>query len=244
MNRPVRAGQSGRVRPASVRPRSVRAALAVAVTAAGMTTALVSPPATAAAPATVNVVHGIPGVAVKVCVDGKAVVDNFRYGHTIVGAKLPPTTHKVRLVAAGKPCRSTAILKSRYTLAKGRAYTIVANLDASGTPNLKAFADNAKPTPSGAARLTVRHTAEAPAVNVWANKARLIGGTGFTWGKGATLGVPAGTYRVKVTLPGSRQPVIGPTSKTLAAGHAYQVYAVGGPGHYRLITVKSHVGTR
>jgi hypothetical protein len=228
MNRRVRAGGG---------------ALAVALTGAGMTAALTSPPATAAAPATVNVVHGIPGVAVKVCVDGKAVVDNFRYGHKIVGAKLPATTHKVRLVAAGKPCRSTAILKSRYTLAKGRSYTIVANLDASGTPNLKAFANNVRPTASGRARLTVRHTAEAPAVNVWANKSRLIGGTGFTWGKGATLAVPAGTYKVKVTLPESRQPVIGPASARLAAGRAYQVYAVGGPGHYRLITVKTHVGT-
>jgi hypothetical protein len=56
--------------------------------------------------------------------------------------------------------------------------------------------------------------------------------------------VHAGTYKVKVTLPGSRKPVIGPASKHLAAGRAYQVYAAGSPGHYRLITIKIPVGSR
>jgi hypothetical protein len=223
---------------------SARAAMGVTIGAAGLTSMLVAGPANAAGTATVNVVHGIPGVEVKVCIDGKPVVDNFRYGDKIVGARLPATPHRVRVVAAGKPCRSSAILKSRYTLAKGGNYTIVANLNASGTPNLKAFVNNVKPTAPGKARLTVRHTAEAPAVNVWAGRTKIIAGTKFTWGKSATLAVPGATYQVKVTLPGSRQPVIGPTSKRVAAGRAYQVYAVGAPGHYRLVTVKTRVGTR
>ena len=64
----------------------------------------------------------------------------------------------------------------------------------------------------------------------------------FTWGKGRSIAVPAGTYRVKVTLPGSRKAVIGPVTTSLAAGKAYQAYAVGSPGHYRLITLKIPVG--
>jgi len=224
--------------------RPVRAGmLGIAVATAGLTAGVVAAPASAAATAKVNVVHGIPGVAVKVCVDGKGVADNFRYGNRIVGATLPATTHKVRLVAAGKSCGASAILKSTYTLGADRNYTIVANLNAAGTPNLKAFVNNVKPTVAGKARLTVRHTAKAPAVNVWAGSTKLISGTGFTWGKSATLPVPAGTYSVKVTLPGSTKAVIGPASKTLNAGRAYQVYAVGSPGHYRLVTIKVPVGT-
>lgn len=225
-------------RPARVWPVGV-----AAVAAAGLAAGLVAAPANAAGTAKLNVVHGIPGVAVKVCVDGKGVADSFRYGNTIVGATLPATTHTVRLVAAGKSCRATAILTSAYTLAAGRNYTIAANLNAAGTPNLKAFANNVQPTAAGKARLTVRHTAKAPAVNVWAGRAKLICGTQFTWGKSATLAVPAGTYSVKVTLPGSTKAVIGPASKRLAAGSAYQVYAVGAPGHYRLVTIKIPVGT-
>jgi hypothetical protein len=184
------------------------ATTAVAVGAAGS-------PATAAGVARVNVVHGIPGVAVKVCVDGKTVVDHFRYGNTIVGATLPATTHKVRLVAAGRSCRSAAILHGAYTLAAARDYTIVANLNARGVPNLKAFVNNVKPTGVGKARLTITHTAKAPAVNVWVNKATLIGGKRFIWGKSRTVTVPAATYTVRVTLPGSPKAVIGPRHLTL-----------------------------
>jgi len=225
--------------------RGFRACVAgTAVVAAGVAAGMAATPATAAGTSTVNVVHGIPGVAVKVCVDGKAAADHFRYRDTITGAKVAATTHKVRLVAAGKACAAPAILTSSYTLQAGRNYTIVANLNAGGTPNLKAFVNNVKPTAAGKARLTVRHTAQAPAVNVWAGTTRLVGGTSFTWGKSAAFAVPAGKYSAKVTLPGSKKPVIGPASLMLRQGRAYQVYAVGSPGHYGLVTVKVPVGTR
>jgi len=213
------------------------------VAAAGVTATLAATPATAVGTARVNVVHGIPGVAVKVCVDGKAAADGFRYGDTITGARVAATTHKVGLVPAGKACTAPAVLKSTYTLRAGRNYTVVANLDAGGTPNLKAFVNNVKPTAAGQARLAVRHTAQAPAVNVWAGPSKLVGGASFTWGKSAEFAVPAGKYAAKVTLPGSRKPVIGPDSLTLRQGRAYQAYAVGSPGHYRLVTVKVPVGT-
>jgi len=195
------------------------------------------------ATATVNVVHGIPGVAVKVCVDGAAVVDHFRYGSTIVGAALPAGNHTVRVVPAGKRCASPAVLTQSYALQAGLNYTVVATLNASGTPNLKPYVNDVSRTRHGTARLTVRHTAQAPAVNVWAGSTKLISGRSFTWGSSATLGVPAGSYRVKVTLPSSAKPVIGPATVALGAGKAYQVYAVGSPGHYQLVSIVVNVGT-
>ena len=217
-----------------------------AVAAAGIVGAAVTSaavPAAAAGTAKVNVVHGIPGAVVRICVDGSSVADNVKYGAKIVGATLPAGTHRVRVVAAGKACTTSPVLKAAYSLAAGKNYTIVANLDAAGKANLKAFTNNVSRTAAGKARLTVRHTANAPAVNVWAGSTRLISGSSFTWGKSATLGVPANTYQVKVTLPGSSKPVIGPKSLTLKAGKAYQVYAVGSAGHYRLVTVPITVGT-
>ena len=47
-------------------------------------------------------------------------------------------------------------------------------------PNLKAFVNNVKPTAAGKARLAVRHTAQAPAVNVWGGSSKLVSGTSFT----------------------------------------------------------------
>lgn len=230
--------------------QGVRTGTAAAVGAGAVFLAFAAPVSGAASAAagtgkaTVNVVHGVPGLAVKICVDGAPVLDNFRYGSTIVGAGIPAGRHAVKVLPAGKPCAAPAVLKQTYKLAAQTNYTLVANLDASGKPNLAAFVNDVTKTAHGKARLTVRHTAQAPAVNVWANGARLISGRSFTWGSSATLGVPAGKYRAKVTLPGSAKPVIGPATVHLRAGTAYQVYAVGAPGHYRLVSIGLHVGTR
>jgi hypothetical protein len=193
--------------------------------------------------ATVNVVHGIPGLKVNVCVDGDPAVRNFEYGEKVVGVALPAGAHRVRVVAAGKPCSAAKLLKRRYMLEPGKNYTIVAAVRPSGAASLAAFTNRVRPTDAGKARLTVRHTAHAPAVNVWASRTKLIGGTRFSWGDGRTLAVPHGTYRVKVTLPGTTAPVIGPKRLTLRSGKAYQVYAVGTPHHYRLKVVGIRVGS-
>lgn len=214
------------------------------VAAMAVAGSLFAMPASAARMATVHVVHGIPGAAVNVCVDGMSVADDFRYGRKIVDAQLPAGWHKVKLVAAGAGCSAPAILRHRYMLEPGRDVTIVAGLRATGAPNLKAFRNRVTKVDAGMARLSVRHTAQAPAVNVWANGSPLIGGNDFTRGSKVTVEVPASDYKVKVTLPGAKAPVIGPAVLTLREGFAYQVYAVGAPGSYRLIVIKDRVGMR
>jgi hypothetical protein len=78
--------------------RKIRMVLAAGVMSA---TLLAAGPAHAGGTATVNVVHGIPGVAVNVCVDGTSVRDDFRFGRKIVGAELPAGSHRVKLVPSG-----------------------------------------------------------------------------------------------------------------------------------------------
>jgi hypothetical protein len=235
------AGCGRRIRRAGLGLGVATAAAAMAVTAqpgaSGMEAAERS-----AGTATVNVVHGIPDVAVKVCVDGRPAIRGFRYGEHVTGAHLPAGLHRVRVVPAGNRCSAPALLKQRYRLDAGRNYTVVAALRPSGSPALMAFRNRIRPTDPGTARLTVRHTAQAPAVNVWANDTRLIGGKEFSWGDSRTLTVPADTYRAKATLPGDRAPVIGPQRLTLEPGTAYQVHAVGEPGRYRLVVVTVPVG--
>jgi Domain of unknown function (DUF4397) len=169
-------------------------------------------------------------------------IRKFTYGEKVAGVAIPAGRHHVRVVPTGRRCESPAILRSRYPLEAGKSYTIVANLKPSGAPRLKGFRNRVRPTDAGKARLTVRHAAQAPAVNVWAGGGRLIGGRHFTWGDRQSFPVPGGRYRVKVTLPGSVKPVIGPRRLSLQAGNAYQVHAVGTPGHYRLVVVRTHVG--
>ena len=65
-------------------------------------------------------------------------------------------------------------MSASETLKADENATIVANLDASGSPTLTAFANPTTPAPAGDAWVLVRHTAEAPAVDVYAGSTKVI----------------------------------------------------------------------
>lgn len=202
--------------------------------------------ASASAKATLNVVHGIPGVDVNVCVNGADAIPDFNPGDVVTGVKLPAGSYDLKIVAKADPCSGAAILQANGVVLKGgKNYTAVASLNASGTPKLSLFRNDVRPVGAGKARLTVRHTADAPAVNVWANGAPLIGGTHFTWGKSATVVVPKGIYAAWGSLPGRYLPVIGPDVLKLRTGFAYQVYAWGdATAGYGFAVVQTRVGLK
>lgn len=101
------------------------------------------------------------------------------------------------------------------------------------------FTNNVRALPKATARLQVRHAAEAPEVNVWANGAPLV--TGLTNGETAAARVPKGTYAAWVSLP-ARDRSGGPQAQ---GGHAYQVYAWGSPtAGFAFAVVDLDVGIR
>jgi len=218
----------------------------VAVGALGLGLVSTGPADARTGDATLNVVHGIPGVTVNVCVNGQDAIPDFQPGDVVSGVELPEGSYDVKIVAASDACAGAAILEADgVNLTAGKSYTAVANLNADGTPNIKLFTNNVKPVRAGKARLVIRHTAEAPAVNVWANGAVLIGGDDFVWGASRGFVVPKGSYKAKVTLPGQSKAVIGPATLTLKPGSAYQVYAWGdGTDGYGLAVVATRVGTK
>src|SRR4029077_13852081 len=112
--------------------------LVVALTAA-LTIFGVGTASARSAKATLNVVHAIPGLAVDVCVDGAKAIEDFTPGEVVAGVKLPAGSYHVGVVAAGTSC-SAEVLAADATVAGGRNYTVVANVNASGAPNLKIFA--------------------------------------------------------------------------------------------------------
>lgn len=179
-----------------------------------------------AADASLNVVHGIPGVDVNVCVNGAVAIPDFNPGEVVTGVALAGGTYDVKIVGAADTCDDAAILEATgVELAGGRNYTAIAYLTADGTPTLGLFKNNIKALDKGVARLTVRHTAAAPAVDIWANGSVLL--EGVPNGASATMKVPTGVYAAWVSLPGDYTPVIGPAVVKLSKGMAYQVYAWG-----------------
>lgn len=215
-----------------------RFGLAIA-TAAMALTAFAGTASAAADPATVFVAHGIPGVAVDVCVNGSIVAKaNFKYGQQFK-ASLPAGTYIFRVRAhTYTPCHGKVLIYKSLKLTAGLNATAVANVQG-GTPHLSIFANDRTGTDGTHATITVRHTASAPTVDVWLN-----GGTApaiASLARGASVGpvaLPTGVYAWWASAHGGYAPVIGPRVASLAAGHAYQIYAVGTSTlNYRFIVI-------
>lgn len=198
----------------------------------------------AAAAATMNVVHGIPGVDVEVCVNGTVAIPGFNPGEVVTGVALPGGAYDIAIVPAGETCEASPILEAEdVELAGGRDYTAIAYLTEEGTPTLGLFRNNVRPLPRRSARVTIRHTAAAPAVDVWANGGTIL--QDVANGATATRKVPTGVYAAWVSLPGESAPVIGPAVLKLARGTAYQIYAWGSAeAGYEFAVVGLRVGTR
>jgi uncharacterized protein DUF4397 len=184
-------------------------------------------PASAADTATVSVLHAVPGVTVDVYANGQELIPNFAPGTLTDPLSLPAGKYDLAIYPAGANPASTqpAAKADAVTVPAGANATVVAHLTEAGAPVLTPFVNDVSPVPAGQARVTVRHVAAAPAVDVRA------GGTvvapGLTNPKEATLTVPAGTISADVTLAGTSTVAIGPADLKLAEGTSTAVYAWG-----------------
>lgn len=211
-----------RTRPAHRLITRLGMALTLAVPAA----ALAATSATAAdGNATVTVVHGIPDTPVDVYVDGSKALSDFTFKTVTDPISLPAGAHAIAVRKAGDPASAAPILTANPSLPAGANATVVANLTAAGKPTLTPFVNPTSSVPDGMARLVVRHTAAAPAVDVLAGGKAVI--SGLTNPNEKMLMVPAGSLSASVAAAGTTTPVIGPVPLDLANGSTTIVYAVG-----------------
>lgn len=217
----------------------LRRILGVVVTAAvAMSLFTVSPASAAPTGATVWVAHGIPGAKVDVCVNGSEALSKFRYGQKARLAGVPAGTYTIKVFLAHKgSCKGTLVIKQKVTLTDGLNATAVARI-VKGEPKLSIFVNDLTIANTANASVTVRHTAKAPAVDVWVNGGTLV--KNFTQGSEAgPVEVPGdAVYAYWVSQVGDWAPVIGPGVSMLEAGRAYQILAVGTqPSNYRFIVI-------
>ena len=92
-------------------------------------------------------------------------------------------------------------------------------------PALNLFTNDIATTNAGEGRLTVRHVAAAPAVDVLAGGTPVI--SSLVNPDQATLNLPAGTLSVTVAAAGTTDPVIGPADVAVQDGVLTIVYAWG-----------------
>ena len=195
------------------------------LTLAAVAVGLLAPSASAQESARIHLIHGIPGVAVDVRVDGQAVFENFEFGDVQDLSALAGTTlTNLQVTAAGTD--NVVIDGGDVALPSSGNYTVIAHLDATGTPTLGVFSNDMSPTAAGEGRLIVRHTAAAPAVDVLANGSPAF--TNVSNPEEGSADLPAGTISASVVPTGATEPVvIGPADLTIANGQVLIVYAVG-----------------
>lgn len=202
-------------------------AAAAALSAAAVVPMTAAPASAQSDDVTLSVLHAVPGLTVDVYANGEELIPDFEPGTLTDPQTLPAGTYDLAVYAQGdNPDNAEpAIRADGVEVPAGADATVVAHLDADGNPTLTPYVDDVGPTDPGSARLVVRHTAAAPAVDVRADGQALF--TGLANPDEDTADVPAGTYSADVTLAGEDQAVIGPADLTLAEGTSTIVYAWG-----------------
>lgn len=203
--------------------------------------ALVLPLGLAAAPAladdhggdmeaTVSVLHAIPegsgADVVDVYAGDAMLIDNFTPG-SLETLMVPEGTYDLAVFADGEgPDGGTAVLEAAGVEVPGGANaTVTANLDADGNPALNVYVNDISEVAAGEARLTVRHIAAAPAVDVRADGAVIV--ENLVNPDEAVIDVPAATYAADVVLAGTDTIALGPADLALDEGTNTIVYAWG-----------------
>jgi hypothetical protein len=196
---------------------------AAAVAFAGLSAMTVTP--AFAATSKVSVVHGIPGQPVDVYVNGERTLENFQPGDVAGPLDLEEGAYDLALTRPGEPIESAILTAEDAQVPGGANISIAAHLNASGEPAITPFVNDVSNTAAGQARLIVRHTAAAPAVDVRAGGSPVF--SGLTNPNEEKADLDAGTVAADVVLAGTDTVVLGPTDLNLREGTATIVYAIG-----------------
>jgi hypothetical protein len=175
--------------------------------------------------ADLTLVHGIPGTTVDLSVDGTVVIDAFVPGSLAnISSFAGQTLQNVTVTDDATGAVVIGPIASLVVPDSG-SHSIVAHLDATGTAVLSTFENNTEPTATGEARLTVRHTAEAPAIDLIVGDQRPI--VGATNGQSAELELPDGSLTDAQVAPTGGVAIAEIATLDLAANTNTIVYAVG-----------------
>lgn len=186
---------------------------------------LAMPSAMAEDTASVSILHAVPGATVDVYANGNELLKDFEPGTLTDPQMLPAGDYDLKVVAAGAGADGEAVVEANgVTVPAGANITVVAHLTADGNPALTPFVNDTSASEEGG-RITVRHVAAAPAVDVRAGGTAVI--SGLENPKEAMMNIAAGTLNVDVVAAGTDTVVLGPADVTVEDGKNLIVYAWG-----------------
>jgi hypothetical protein len=121
--------------------------------------------------------------------------------------EVDPGTYTIAVVAGegDTDCEADPIIgPADVTVEAGMSYTVVAHLDADGNPTATPFVNDTEAAAAGSGKLTARHTAQAPEVDVLVN-----GDSVGSFSNPDEIGpaeLPAGEYAVEIQAGGTAVP--------------------------------------
>ncbi len=175
---------------------------------------------------TVTVVHGVPDLEVDVWVNGEATLEGFTFGTVTDPLTLPAGDYEIEIYPAGTdPEGNDPALAGSASVTAGLNATIVAHLTEAGDPTLSVFVNDTSAIDAGNGRVTARHTAAAPTVDILAGDDPLFAGVANP--QEGVADVPADTYPVSIVPAGATEPVVFETDLEIPEGTNVIVYAVG-----------------
>jgi hypothetical protein len=202
----------------------------VAVFAAALSAAAVGG---AAAASRIFIVHGVPGVPVDVYasvagapIPPTATVAGFQ-PKQVVAVAAPAGQFDIRIYPAGaNPLASSPVIQALGAVIPDNVdLSIVAHLDGQGMPTATVYQNDDGPVAAGFARVSVRHTAAAPAVALTAGGVPKLALSNPFFGD---LEVPAGVpIPLQLVVPFSSTAITPQVPLAFASGRRYFVYAIG-----------------
>ncbi|MGW0916458.1 DUF4397 domain-containing protein [Streptomyces sp. NPDC002784] len=191
----------------------------------GVTTPALAAPAAEDDTAVVSFFHGVPGLTVDVYANGDALLSDFEPGTITDPRSLDAGTYDIQVFEAGKGPDGAPAVERKIEVPEGADATVAAHLSADGEPRLTAFVNDVSKVDAGKSRLTVRHVAAAPAVDVRAGGQPVF--KGLENPKEDTTLVDAGAVSADVVLAGTDTVAVGPADLNLQEGTSNVVYAWG-----------------
>ena len=203
----------------------MRITTAVAL-AGGLSLALAAPALADNHESTVYILHGVPDATVDVYANGDVVLEDFAPGTLTDALTLPAGEYDLKVTAPDAGADGEAIIEANdVTVPGGANITVVAHLNESGKAVLTPFVNDVSATKAGEGRLTVRHTAAAPAVDVRANGD--VAFPALSNPNEVKADLAAGTISADVVLAGTDTVALGPADVEIAEGTNTIVYAWG-----------------
>ncbi len=199
---------------------------------------------TASGPSDVFVVHGIPGLDVDVYVNDALTLPGFTPTTVAGPLSLPAGDYEIEIFAAtASPTDSAdarsdaAALSVSQAVPAGASVSLVAHLDAAGTPTVTPFVNDVSDITASTGRIVIRHTAAAPSVDIVAAGAPVGNLVDITNGEQEQIDLPAADYPTGIAATGTTA-VLVDAPVTATAGEALIVYAIGdlAGGTFDLVT--------